>query len=288
MLRNKTKNMKPIFQNLLIATIVLGVSSCINAENNTAEIGKIESSTVKLEDSIQVVVSHTSFPKNVEMILPTQYRKESTGYPRGVKDKEWYEMYKDEKSGKWIVAKADLKISYGRDECVGEDVMIIKSNHENAVFFFTPFEGLSMDITTAIEDKPIYPGHEVNFTMNGTNYRFAGSGKVFDRDTEKELSPEELQHKKTEDLEYSLLKDYCAWFDIRESAYYNIVQIGEIQGATPTLIWAGDLNDDGLPDAIFSLPDFYESQHVFFFLSDKNDKKKPLKKVADLKVVNDC
>lgn len=232
--------------------------------------------------------SKSEFPQNVEMLLPTQYRKESTGYPKGVKEKEWYEFYKDEKSGKWIVAKADLKITYGRDECVGEDVMIINSNHENAVFFFTPFEGLSKNIETAVEDKPLYPGYEVNFSMNGINYRFNGAGKVFDSETQKILTPEEIKKKSTEDLEYSSLRDYSVWFNIPNSAYYNIAQIDTIYGATLTLIWAGDLNGDGLPDAVFSLPDFYENEHILFFLSDKNDKEKPLKKVADLMVVNDC
>lgn len=284
----KTKNMKSLFKLLFIATLAISINSCGNSESKSIETSIPEPITVESKDSVQATTSSVSFPQNVEMLLPTQYRKESTGYPKGVKEKEWYEFYKDEKSGKWTVAKANLKISYGRDECVGEDVMIIESKNKDAIFFFTPFDGLSKDITTAIEDKPLYPGYEVNFSMNGISYRFNGAGKVFDRETEKILSPEEVKKKNAEDLEYSILKDYSVWFNVPKSAYYNIAQINEIQGATPTLIWAGDLNGDGLPDAVFSLPDFYESQHILFFLSDKNDQERPLKKVAELMVVNDC
>ncbi|HRP89316.1 MAG TPA: hypothetical protein PKX92_04710 [Edaphocola sp.] len=269
--------------------VVILFTACENgaskSDNKEVIMTTDSKSITSVEDKNE---SKSEFPQNIAMLLPTQYRKESTGYPKGVKEKEWYEFYKDEKSGKWMVAKADLKITYDRDECVGEDVMIINSNHENAVFFFTPFEGLSKNIETAVEDKPLYPGYEVNFSMNGINYRFNGAGKVFDRDTEKILSPEEIKKKNTEDLEYSILRDYIVWFNIPKSAYFNIAQVNEIQGATPTLIWAGDMNGDGLPDAVFSLPDFYESQQILFFLSDKNDKETPLKKVADLMVVNDC
>lgn len=282
-------NTKINFSILFILLLPL-IISCKNSNSKAAvdtevTLSKVDSITYS---SVEKTETTIPFPKNVEMLLPTQYRKESTGYPKGVKEKEWYEFYKDEKSGKWMVAKADLKITYGQDECVGEDVMIIESSNKNAIFYFTPFEGLSENVQTAIEDKPLYPSYEVNFVLNEINYRFAGAGKVFDRETEKQFSPEELQQKKVEDLEYSLIKDYSAWFDVPKSAYYNIAQIEEIQGATPTLIWAGDLNGDGLPDAVLSLPDFYESQYILFFLSDKNDKERPLKKVADLMVTNDC
>lgn len=222
------------------------------------------------------------------MLLPTQYRKESTGYPKGVKEKEWYEFYKDEKSGKWIVAKADLKITYDRDECVGEDVMIIKSNHENAVFFFTPFEGLSKNIETAITETPIFPGSIVSFKLNNQEYKLSALSSVKDNDGNY-IPENQFKNKSEEEKADFIFKDYqLSFIDLTNNTEIELVKIPEIQYATPTLIWAGDLNGDGLPDAVLSLPDFYESQHIFFFISDKNDKEKPLKKVADLMVVNDC
>lgn len=281
--------MKKIKMPICAFIAVILFAACQNGAsksgNNETTMTNDSASITSVEDKSE---SKFEFPQNVAMLLPTQYRKESTGYPKGVKEKEWYEFYKDEKSGKWIVAKADLKITYDRDECVGEDVMIIKSNHENAVFFFTPFEGLSKNIETAITETPIFPGSIVSFKLNNQEYKLSALSSVKDNDGNY-IPENQFKNKSEEEKADFIFKDYqLSFIDLTNNTEIELVKIPEIQYATPTLIWAGDLNGDGLPDAVLSLPDFYESQHIFFFISDKNDKEKPLKKVADLMVVNDC
>lgn len=227
------------------------------------------------------------FPRNVQILIPTQYRKESTGYPKNVKGKEWYELYKDAKSGKWVIGKADLKISYGRDECVGEDVMIVKSKHEDAVLFFTPFASLSENPVTALEDKMLFPEHNVSFSFNGKNYRLSPMGSCLDEKGQM-MTADELKSKTGEELDNNTkISGYRLAFG-NEGNTHELVMVESIEFATPRLIWAGDLNNDGLPDLILNIPDFYESQHLFFFLSDPTDAQHPFKKIADLKVTNDC
>lgn len=197
-------------------------------------------------------------------------------------------MYKDEKSKKWIITKADLKISYGRDECVGEDVMNIKSNHENAVFFFTPFEVLAKYSTITIEDKKLFPEHNLIFNFKGKDYQLIPTGDCFETQ-EKPISNVEMKAKTDDELiDNIIINNYQLSVKIDKKTPLQLAFIDGIQYATPSLIWAGDLNNDDLLDLILNLPDFYEAQHIFLFLSDKNDIEKPLKKVADFKVVNDC
>lgn len=72
------------------------------------------------------------------------------------KGKGWYEIHKDTQTKKWIIAKADLKVSYDNDPCSGSDVMIINPKHENAVLFFTPFEGLNEKPETIFEESGFF------------------------------------------------------------------------------------------------------------------------------------
>lgn len=271
----------------ILLCLSINVFSCSDSPQNEAAQEPKDSIANNTSDDAPLDETAISFPENVSILLPTQYRKESTGYPQNVKDKEWYEIYKDEKSNKWMVEKADLKISYSRDECVGEDVMIIKSKHENAVLFFTPFEGLSKNPTTILDDKMLFPWHDVSFDFNGKNYLLSPIGSCLDENGQI-MTTDELKAKTNEELENNArISGYRLFFGNPEKSQ-ELVVIESIEYATPRLIWAGDLNDDGLPDMILDLSDFYESQHLYFFISDKNDPEKPLKKLADLNVVNDC
>ena len=214
-----------------------------------------------------------SFPKNVKTILPAMpYRKEGKVYPITVKGKDWYEIYKDTKTNQWKIRKADLKISYGFDECAGVDIMTIHSKHKNSVLFFTPFDGLNQNPITLLEDKSLIPRKEIGFIMNGNNYELSLSGKIYNE----EGNPN------------SETKSFTLSFSSEKVKKYSIAVMSERSDDTPKIIWAGDLNDDGLPDMILDLSEDYESRHIFFFLSDKNDKQKPLKKVGDAWVVFDC
>lgn len=230
----------------------------------------------------------TIAPKEVFLLLPSQYREESTGYPQNVGTKDRFELYRDEDSGHWLIGKADLIISYGRDECVGEDVMIIKSKHEGAVLFFTAFEGLVLgELNTILENKSIFPDRPLDFEFNGTEYSLLPRGSVQDDDGIILLS-EDIQNLDEEELDYTYITSYRLSFGSDAIAPYPLAAIEAIQSKAPKVVWAGDINQDGLPDMVLDLSDFYESSHLFLFLSDKNDEERPLKKAADLKVVNDC
>lgn len=277
---------------IIPGSLLIGLLFGISCQNGTKNTDKISDTITAKQDTAQFPTNEKSentisFPKNVEILLPTQYRKESTGYPKNVKNKDWYEIYKDAKTQKWMIAKADLKISYGRDECVGEDVMIIKSGHEDAVLFFTPFEGLSENPETVLEDKPLIPGTSVNFKMNNKNYSISTSGTLYD-DEGNTISAAQLPEDSEGNIYIPRTKNFNLNFGFGAAKNYSIAKVAEMTSVTPNVVWLGDLNGDGLLDMILDLSDFYESEHLYFFLSDKNDKEKPLKNLADLLVVNDC
>ena len=227
-----------------------------------------------------------TFPGGVSILIPTQYRKKSTGYPKNLKNNKWMELYKDQKTGKWRITKADLQISYGRDECVGEDIMIIKSKNKNAVLFFSKFDGLTENPATILENKRLFPEHPISFKLKGREYLLSPMGNVLD--DKAYIIPARLVRDQTEqELADSQMTDYKLAFSV-DGNTINLVNINKIEFTTPKIIWMGDLNGDNLPDMILNLSDFYESQHFYFFLSDPADKDEPIKKLAELKVVNDC
>lgn len=277
---------------IIFGSLLVGLLFGISCQNGTKNTDRVSDTITAKQDTTQFPTTENAekiipFPKNVEILLPTQYRKESTGYPKNVKDKDWYEIYKDAKTQKWMIAKADLKISYGRDECVGEDVMIIKSGHEDAVLFFTPFEGLSENAETVLENKPLIPGIQVDFKMNNKNYSISTSGTLYD-DERNTISAAQLPEDSEGNIYIPRIKNFNLNFGFGAAKNYSIAKVAEMTSVTPNVVWLGDLNDDGLPDMILDLSDFYENQHLYFFLSDKKDFEKPLKKIADLLVVNDC
>ncbi|WP_188753943.1 hypothetical protein [Parapedobacter defluvii] len=267
--------------------MIISLSSCQNGSKNSAEKTDTQTSVNDTLVSTEKTEAVIPFPQNVNILLPTQYRKESTGYPKNVKDKDWYEIYKDPKTEQWNIGKVELKITYGRDECVGEDVMIIKSQHEDAVLFFTPFEGLSANPVTVLEDKMLFPEHDVSFSFDGKEYHLSPVGSCLDENGQI-MTIDELRAKTNEELNNNTkISGYRLFFGNAEKSP-ELAVVENIEYANPTLVWAGDLNNDGLPDLILDLSEFYECQHLYFFLSDKNDQEKPLKKVADLLIVNDC
>ncbi len=271
----------------LLYSLSIFQSSCLH--KNKSEAGRQPSDTTSTvtPSTIQLSIDAPAFPGNVQMLLPTQYRKESTGYPKNVRDKDWYELYKDHKTGQWLIAKADLRITYSRDECVGEDVMIINSGREGAVLFFTPFDDLTENITTVLEDIPLIPDSNVTFEMNGKSYTLIPKGNMYNDDGTK-IKDREGAKDSEGNIYIGQIKSFSLSFSSSQTEAYHITTIEEASGVIPGVIWAGDLNGDDLPDMILDMSDFYESRHLYFFLSDKNDVEKPLKKVTDLNVVNDC
>lgn len=123
-------NTKTLVMGIINGGLLLSLSSY---QNGT----KCKSSQQK--DSVSAYLASAdiaiSFPTSVTILFPAKYRKESPGYPKGVYEKDWYEIYKDGKSGNWNIGKAELVITYGPDECVDEDVMTFKSRHKQAILF---------------------------------------------------------------------------------------------------------------------------------------------------------
>lgn len=270
---------------ILIFCLMISFSSCKGSDKNESIHQETDNEIMEFPgDTVAAASDIIPFPKNVEIILPMAYRKDDTGYPVTVEGKEWYEIYKNNKNGKWMVAKADLNVRYDNDPCSGLDVMIINSKHKDAVLFFTPFEGLSENQFTVLEDKPLIPGNSVIFKMNDKEYSLSASGT----DDEGNILSAEKLPEDSEGNIYFDAKNFKLFFSSDDAKSYPIAEVDEIYDSNPKMIWAGDLNADGLPDMILDLSQDYESRHLYFFLSDQNDSEKPLKKIGDGLVVFDC
>ncbi len=269
----------------LFCYLMAGIFSCQNANKDEALQQVPDTVSATMPDSVRLTVASIPFPKNAEILLPDSYRKESIGYPKNVKNKDWYELYKNPKTGKWQITKTDVKISYGQDPCVGEEMMIIGSQHENAVVLIKAFDGLSENITTVLENKPLLPDAPLTFGMNGKTYTLIPEG-YYDNGTK--IKSSELPTDSEGNMYIDRMKSYSLTFGSAQTSPYTIAAIEETDDVMPKVIWAGDLNGDGLPDMILDLSEHYECQHLYFFLSDKNDTERLLKKAADVMIVFDC
>lgn len=237
---------------------------------------------------VEKAAAKDTFTSKVAILLPTQYRKESTGYPKAVKEKKWFQLYKHKTSGHWKIAPTHLKLTYGMDECAGEEVMIIKSDTNDALLFFTQFLGMTTEAPMIMEAKTLFPEHKVSLPLNGKVFNLIPTGSCTNNE-QRIMTAAQVKSTPEEELANNIkISNYRLLFEADGKKGFEIAAIKNIEFGNPHLIWAGDLNNDNLPDMILDLADFYEHQHIFFFLSDKNDKERPLKKVAELKLINDC
>jgi hypothetical protein len=260
--------------------------SIVSCSNGTTT----RDSTELLADTLHQMVhkneqNTVAFPTNVQVLIPAEYRKESVGYPKNVPDNEWYEIYKDPQTSKWIVNKTELKVSYGEDLCAPEEVMIINSQHEEALLVFTPFEGILKNPETLLENKPLLPGMPVNFKMKDKNYSLLASATDEEGKT---ISPEQLSRDSENNIYIPHIKNFKLSFGSDEIKSYTLIEMESTSDTNPKIIWLGDLNADGLPDMILDLSNDNESLHLYLFLSDKNDHENPLKKIGDSRIVFDC
>lgn len=222
---------------------------------------------------------------NVELLLAGQYRK-SDGYPQ-VKGREWNELYKDTATGRWAVGSSRPKVARGRDECVGEDVLIVQPMHEQALVLFTPFAGWMREPVTSVEEQPVFPYHPLAFGLGGQHYELVPQGQVADAEG-RALTPADVKGRPLDGLEYARITDYRLLMRMPDGQLHELAAVEAMDAVTPMVLWAGDINADGLPDLLLDLRDSYESRHVVLYLSDAAHRDAPPRPAATRRVVNDC
>lgn len=220
----------------------------------------------------------------VQLLLPGQYRR-SAGWPV-VKGLPWHELYKG-LDGSWHVSPSAVKTRRGRDECVGEEVLIFSPQHEDAVVLFTPFPGLAERPATVAEDRALIPGSTVEFTLGAQRYLLHVEGHVLGEDGTP-LDAAQMEQASEEELASQVITDLRLTLVMPDGSRCELAHKDRLEYVLPHLLWGGDLNGDALPDLLLDLADIPESRHCFLFLSDAKDVKCPIKNAAERKVVNDC
>ncbi len=272
----------------LLACLSLGLGT--ECHQNTASQETTEKDTIVTtaeEDHEPLIAEAITQQGPVEILLPTQYRKES-GYPNIVDATDWYALYLNKETNQWQLEKKALEISYDVDPCTGDSILVVEPFKE-AILFINGVENLQIAPETILTDRMLLPERNVAFQLNGNDYTLLPMGRSIDENGN-DVSAEEQKAKSEADVMYNAIEAYQLSISTGTGSPMMIATQDEIKsdGRTPKLLWAGDLNGDGLPDVIVDIADWYESQQILFFLSDKNDQEHFLRKVAEIMVSNDC
>lgn len=263
----------------------------IHPENITKN--KIELPVVEAKDSLAVKEEAPAppfiFPKNISLLFPAYYRLEPYSYPKNIKQKKWIELSGNVHSKNWKLQEANVGVrNPGDDECAGTKQIEVFSKNKEAVLFFTDFPGLNKEAQTLAHSKTLLPGEHYDLVMNNKTFRIMVKGKAF---VSEENEYKEIK-KYTFDTEGNPWVDQIRNFELivqmPNKGDFSPLKIKAINGQIPKLIWAGDLNQDEIPDFFIDGSNDYENNNFYFFLSDPSDMKNPIKKVAYLERIFDC
>lgn len=269
------------YQLIFMLSLGLIFSFCENNPDKEKNIVQSEDEANISENSI--IEDEPSFAK-IELLIPGSYRK-SDGYP-SVKNKDW--MMLDNENGKWRISQSKINVSYGEDDCSGDQVMIISSDNENAVLFFTSFKEFNPNSEILMSDLNLLPGNEVNIQLSDNRFQLVPKGEILNYDANEQNWSNKIM-KDSEGNPYAdKIKNYSLVFINSDGKETEIFKTKEFDDSVPKIISAADLNNDGIPDFFIDLSTDYEESYYYLFLSDSKNQKQPMKIAAKIRRNFDC
>lgn len=173
---------------------------------------------------------------------------------------DWYDLYKDESTGNFLLEKAQITIAKEFDECLGDSTTYVQSRDAIAMIKgITPKDKTVNSFATEI--TALAPGEKLTFTFDNIEYNLKADGIYTDENNMYIIDgfPAEKAHNETVNYKlYLYTKDkkqlLISFPRSNEETYIQILFIGDLDG-------------DGKPDFIFNTSRDYEEKRVTLFLS---------------------
>lgn len=208
----------------------------------------------------------------LKLLMEGTYHKNEVW--RGAERKQWLGLYHE--NGQYVLRPASLQIHIVQDPIAdnqgvhsGRQVVAADSN---AVFLLTGLKQYAAVVDTVAISRHTLPANkELSFTFKGKNYHIRSFGDSTQASTG-EFSYQRygwkaVGIKKGKKIEQLLAED---------EGFVDSIYV---------LLWAGDLDDDGIPDLLLDLSNHYNVSRYALFLSSKAERGKLYKKVAVFETV---
>lgn len=270
---------------ILTSAVIFSFLFIYKTENITRVLVTQKKSTLTKHDKATNIVAEP-----ILVLLPEEYRD---GNPKPItakyKSASWYELYKSPKTQKWQFEKAKMQWRSGEDACSGDKTTQVSSAQKNVLLYIANLQNANPIPTTALENKKLVPGKKISFSLGGKTYTLVPSAKeVFDSEGKKIINGNYKKDSEGNE-DFFRINNFELSITGSDHKIISLIKTNNLESdAAPAVKWAGDLNNDGLPDFILDMSTSNEENRIFLFVSDRNDSQKPIKKAAETWRVFDC
>ncbi|KFF15937.1 hypothetical protein [Flavobacterium hydatis] len=266
---------------LVIGIALISIlSSCKDSKETkiekTIKVGEKE----VVKDSVQEkeIVSDEEFKNDFDILLPRSYRSYIGERPGIDLTEKWIDLH--EQNGEYYLGKADFKIEKGFDECSGDSLISIIPKKKSIVFMDYPSLKLGKIKSLKIEEDKIWPDEKMTLAFNNVNYTLRAEGKV--------LSSEMVSTDDNTEEVFKKVENYKLYLTTGNTTEKLLLAEQSFNDTFVELLFAGDIDNDGKLDFIFSANRHYEEERVILFLSSKAKDGEAMKRVSEIAVGFDC
>ncbi len=253
---------------LLGLYIGIFATACTSAVQSTEKEAKDSISTPvdSVSDSQRIAdepIQHELSKAETAVLIPRSYRDYMEGNDTDILDASWTDLYKKDRA--FYLGSVSYQILSGFDECSEDSTKIIESNRNSIVFFKNKNIKLGKLNTAVVKDSVLNPMKNTDIVFNQMTYRLTASGKD----------------------DSSVIHNYELKIQVNGISQV-LMKEKELRDTEVRILYAGDIDQDGKLDFVFSAPLDYEQERVLIFLSSTAASGKLLKLEGECAVNFDC
>ncbi|MBD1395919.1 hypothetical protein H9Q13_01975 [Pontibacter sp. JH31] len=213
-------------------------------------------------------------PKTAVKLL-TEGRFHKREVWQGVEKKQWLGLVFEDSTFRLRPVRIQVQPFFDPVNDKGKQVMSgreVSSEFPNTLLLIAGIDQLKAGPvdTVGYPDQAILPNTAINLKYKGKTYTLEARGDSIKDESSASYSIRNYSWKISGTKQGRKISQVLATDEDFESAIY-------------VLLWAGDLDHDGIPDLLTDLSSHYNTSQVTLFLSSKADKGKLYKKVASFK-----
>lgn len=239
-----------------------------------------ETDSSKPHAEIQPIV----YSEGIDILLPAMYRGTEPSDFEYLLGEDYYVLYTDSAKQNYYFEKAAIEIGKFYDDCLGDSTTYINAgygDHEMLIIGgLIPHTREQKSIVS--HNKNIWVGDSLPFTFGDQKYKFTTQGNVISE--EKVWTNDGLVNWQ----EVTNYKLYLSTEIDGEIVTQLLIAIPSFNDTFVSMLFAGDLDNDGKPDFLFDTSRDYEEKAVVLFLSSKAKTNEIVRCVGESSYQFDC